>query len=41
LARGAYKILYRAGYRNMVILDEGIPDWARKRYPTDRRERTG
>jgi rhodanese-related sulfurtransferase len=34
LARGAYKVLYQAGYRNMVILDEGIPGWARKRYPT-------
>jgi rhodanese-related sulfurtransferase len=27
-------VLYQAGYRNMVILDEGIPGWARKRYPT-------
>jgi rhodanese-related sulfurtransferase len=29
-------VLYQAGYRNMVILDEGIPGWARKRYPTER-----
>jgi len=36
LARGAYKVLYRAGYRNMVILDEGIPGWVQKRYPTAR-----
>jgi rhodanese-related sulfurtransferase len=41
LARGAYKILYQAGFRNMVILDEGIPLWARKRYPTARAERQG
>jgi len=35
LARGAYKVLYDAGYRNMVILDEGLPGWAKKRYPTE------
>jgi len=35
LARAAYKVLYNAGYRNMAILDEGIPGWARKRYPTE------
>ena len=29
-------MLYQAGYRNMVILDEGIPGWARKHYPTDK-----
>jgi len=33
LARGAFKILYRAGYRNAAILDEGIPGWADKQYP--------
>jgi len=38
LARGAYKVLYDAGYRNMVILDEGLPGWAKKRYPTERTE---
>jgi hypothetical protein len=34
LARGANEILYTAGYRNMLILDEGIPGWQQKRYPT-------
>jgi len=34
LARGAFKILYQAGYRNMAILDEGIPGWQAKKYPT-------
>jgi hypothetical protein len=29
-------VLYQAGYRGMVILDEGIRGWARKRYPTAR-----
>jgi len=33
MARAAYKILYLAGYRNMQILDEGIPGWANKGYP--------
>jgi 3-mercaptopyruvate sulfurtransferase SseA len=27
-------MLYLAGYRNMVILDEGIPGWVAKQYPT-------
>jgi rhodanese-related sulfurtransferase len=35
LARAAYKILYQAGYRNMTILDEGLPGWHAKNYPTD------
>jgi len=35
LARGAYKVLYLAGYRNMLILDEGIPGWVQKRYPVE------
>ena len=35
MARGAYKALYLAGYRNMMILDEGIPGWAQKGYPVD------
>jgi rhodanese-related sulfurtransferase len=26
--------LYTAGYRNMAILDEGIPGWQKKNYPT-------
>jgi hypothetical protein len=37
LARGAYKILYLAGYRNMLILDEGLPGWVDNRYPTARK----
>jgi 3-mercaptopyruvate sulfurtransferase SseA len=36
LARGAYKVLYLAGYRNMTILDEGLPGWADKRYPIEK-----
>ncbi|HEV8437623.1 MAG TPA: hypothetical protein VGT40_05980 [Methylomirabilota bacterium] len=36
MARGAFKVLYQAGYRNMVILDEGIPGWAQKQYPLDK-----
>ena len=39
-SHGAMKFDH-AGYRNMVILDEGIPTWARKRYPTARAERRG
>jgi 3-mercaptopyruvate sulfurtransferase SseA len=35
LARAAYKILYLAGHRNMMILDEGIPGWAEKGYPVE------
>jgi len=35
LARAAYKILYLAGYRNMMILDEGIPGWTDKGYPVE------
>jgi len=27
-------VLYVAGYRNMMILDEGIPGWYEKKYPT-------
>jgi len=34
LARAAYKILYTAGYRNMTILDEGLPGWVDQKYPT-------
>jgi 3-mercaptopyruvate sulfurtransferase SseA len=28
-------VLYIAGYRNMMILDEGIPGWYAKNYPTE------
>jgi 3-mercaptopyruvate sulfurtransferase SseA len=41
LARGAYKVLYLAGRRNMVILDEGLPGWAEKQYPLGKTERAG
>jgi len=36
LARGAYKVLYLAGYRNMTILDEGLPGWDQKGYPLEK-----
>jgi rhodanese-related sulfurtransferase len=36
LARGAYRVLYAAGYRNMTILDEGLPGWTARKYPTAR-----
>jgi 3-mercaptopyruvate sulfurtransferase SseA len=29
----AYEFLYRRGYRNLKILEGGIPDWYRKGYP--------
>jgi rhodanese-related sulfurtransferase len=41
LARGAYKVLYLAGYRNMMILDEGIPGWVQKHYPVEPAVRNG
>jgi rhodanese-related sulfurtransferase len=31
----AYGILYENGYRNMKVLDEGIPGWQQKRYPME------
>ncbi|HEY8368280.1 MAG TPA: hypothetical protein VIM86_03105 [Thermodesulfobacteriota bacterium] len=27
--------LYKAGYRNMYVLDEGIPGWVRMGYPIE------
>ena len=36
LARGAFKVLYLAGYRNMMILDEGLPGWTQKRFPVEK-----
>jgi rhodanese-related sulfurtransferase len=36
MARAAYKVLHHAGYRNMVILDEGIPGWVDGGHPTAR-----
>jgi rhodanese-related sulfurtransferase len=35
MARAAFAILHQAGYRNMVILDEGIPGWHARKYPTE------
>jgi 3-mercaptopyruvate sulfurtransferase SseA len=40
LARGAYKMLYVNGWRNMKILDGGIPGWIEKGYPTQGTEPT-
>jgi 3-mercaptopyruvate sulfurtransferase SseA len=37
----AYKLLYLAGRRNMLILDEGLPGWADKGYPLDKSTRRG
>ncbi|MFQ5521175.1 MAG: hypothetical protein ACE5FK_07240 [Candidatus Methylomirabilia bacterium] len=31
----AYEILYRRGYRNMKVLQEGIPGWYRLGYPVN------
>jgi rhodanese-related sulfurtransferase len=36
LARGGYRVLYQAGYRNMAILNEGLPTWKQKQYPMDK-----
>jgi rhodanese-related sulfurtransferase len=33
--------LYKAGYRNMVVLDEGIPGWFRLGYPVEQGPPTG
>jgi 3-mercaptopyruvate sulfurtransferase SseA len=30
----AYKKLYAVGYRNLKVLDEGIPGWVEQGYPT-------
>ena len=29
-------MLYLAGYRNMAILDEGMPGWTQKGYPIEK-----
>jgi 3-mercaptopyruvate sulfurtransferase SseA len=29
----AYEFLHRRGYRNMKVLDEGIPGWQRRGFP--------
>jgi hypothetical protein len=35
LASLAYKKLYAQGYRNLKVLDEGIPGWVELGYPTE------
>jgi len=35
LASLAYKKLYAKGYRNLSVLDEGIPGWVEQGYPTE------
>jgi 3-mercaptopyruvate sulfurtransferase SseA len=34
-------VLYRNGFRNMMILDEGLPGWHAKKYPTEGSLRKG
>jgi rhodanese-related sulfurtransferase len=29
----AYQYLYRHGYRNMQVLEDGIPGWQQRHYP--------
>jgi rhodanese-related sulfurtransferase len=29
----AYQYLYRQGYRNMQVLEEGAPGWQKRQYP--------
>jgi hypothetical protein len=31
----AYGMLYKDGYRNMKVLDEGIVGWYKMRYPME------
>jgi hypothetical protein len=31
----AYKKLYAMGYRNLKVLDEGIPGWVEQGHPTE------
>jgi 3-mercaptopyruvate sulfurtransferase SseA len=35
LASLAYERLWALGYRNLRVLDEGIPGWIEKGYPTE------
>ncbi len=35
LASLAYQQLYRAGYRNMQVLEEGLPGWQQHQYPLE------
>jgi 3-mercaptopyruvate sulfurtransferase SseA len=29
----AYQYLYRLGYRNISVLQEGLPGWEKRQYP--------
>jgi len=33
LASLAYQFLYQQGYRNMTVLEGGLPAWLDRRYP--------
>jgi 3-mercaptopyruvate sulfurtransferase SseA len=35
LAGLAYQSLHAKGYRNLRVLDEGIPGWIQQGYPTE------
>jgi 3-mercaptopyruvate sulfurtransferase SseA len=35
LARGASNLLYSLGWRNHLVLDEGLPGWHEKGYPVE------
>jgi rhodanese-related sulfurtransferase len=35
LARAAYDILSAKGFKNLKVLDEGIPGWYQKGYPVE------
>ncbi len=35
MASLAYEALYAKGYRNLRILDEGIPGWIEQGHPTE------
>jgi len=40
LARGASDIVYKLGWRNHRVLDEGLPGWMTKGYPVEGRNPT-
>jgi 3-mercaptopyruvate sulfurtransferase SseA len=35
----AYEQLYRAGYRNIHVLNEGLPGWQQRHYPVEGQQR--
>jgi len=35
MASLAYQQLYRAGYRNIQVLEEGLPGWQQHQYPLE------